>query len=310
MDVSSLLERARDAEARGEVEIALAAYREVVAVAPTSRFALQAERRLAWLEPRAGDPAALGLLLAYRSRRTRDLAAVEGLEAAALAMGPGPVRREALMTVAGELDALAAAAPGGGLVGRAEDAYRRALAEPDLAAAERAQLVAGYAGLLGREGRTAEALLVLDEAGHGRGGLRSRLELERIDGWARPLALSVLALLAAAAIVLVGRAIRAGRTRELLEGRAWAAPLVATVYGAAGPYVLGAWYSEEAGHLTGVLSLGLGGALFGAAVIGRCLSVQESPRGASRAAMTLAAIAPIAVGYLSIYGAADGPLAH
>jgi len=309
-EVAVLVERARAAEAQGDVEGALAGYRAVVATAPTSRFALQAERRLDWLEPRADDPSALGLLLVFRSRRGRDLAAVEGLEASALAMRPGIVRREALMTVASELDALAAADGVSALVGRAEDAYRRALEEQGLADAERAHLVAGYAGLLGREGRTAEALLVLDEAGHDEGALRSRLELERVDAWARPLALGVLGLLTLTALALVARVARAGKGRALLDVREWALPLVAVSYGALGPYLLGVWYSHEAEHLTGSLALGISFSLAVAATIGRALSIEEAPRALARVAGTLAVLAPLAVGYLAVYGTADGPLAH
>jgi hypothetical protein len=299
------------AEERGDVRGAVAGYRASVAAAPTSRHALRAERRLSWLEPRAAeDIDALGALLAYRNRGDRDLADLDALEARMLALSAGLVRREAMMTIATELDTIAAEDGSPAEIERAERAYQRALAEPDLGDAERAQLVAGYATLLGREGRNGEALILLDREGHESGSIRSRLELARIDAWARPVAWSILLSLGLAAAWLGARAMRASSLGTFFDLAAWKVPLVTIVYVVVGPYLLGLWYSTEAAHLAGELAIYLAASLFAAASIGRAreLSPLEPRWGAMLRA--LSGLAPLAAGYLAIYGVGDGPLTH
>ena len=304
-------EAAERAEESGEVSEAIAGYRTAARAAPTSRHALRAERRLAWLEPRAADDTeALGVLLAYRNDGDRDPSDLDALETRMLSASAGIVRREAMITIATELDAMAAEDGAPGRVERAERAYERALAEPGLGEAERAQLVAGYATLLGREGRTAEALLLLDEEGHESGSIRSRLELARIDAWARPLAWLTLVSLGLAALWLTTTRVRASSARTFFAASAWRLPVASILYVTVGPSLLGLWYSTEAGHLAGELARYLVGCLFAAALIGRSreLAPLDERRGA--ALRVLSGIAPLAAGYLAIYGVGDGPLTH
>ena len=306
--VATTFSRAESAEQRGEVEVALSLYRRVRDLDSTSRFALRAERRLAWLEPRADDPEALGLLLRHRNTRERSLEDLARLERTADTLEPGALRRELRTTIATERDGLAAEASDVEASERAEEAYRRALDEEGLREGEHAQLVAGYAALLGREGRTGEALLLLDDEGHATGGLRARLELERIDAWARPLAFSVLGLLAISAIALLISVLRSGA--RLVEGRDVAIRAGTIAYVTLGLWALGAWYSVEAGHLAGSLATWLLGVLALSAVIGRCRELVPSSARTGAALTALAVLAPFAAGYLSIYGVGDGPLTH
>lgn len=308
---SELFERARAAEDEGNVAQALEGYRAVVREHPSSRLAQRAEQRLAWLEARTDDPDALARWLVHRARTRRDRASTEAFEAEALAMRPGLVRREALAAVAADFDALAAQHQAdASLAARAEDAYLRILADSELDATMRAQLVASYANLLGRIGRTGEALMVLERAGHETGSLRRRLELQRFDGWARPLALSVLAALALAAVGSAVRALRSDAARAFASPRVWATPLATVLYGGLGPALLGAAYSVEAGHLTERLAVALVPSLGLAAVLGRATSVQPVSERAHAALVILAALGPIAAGYLAIQGTGDGPLTH
>jgi hypothetical protein len=304
-------EEAERAEEQGEVRSAIAGYHAAVEAAPTSRHALRAERRLAWLEPRAADDAeALGVLLAYRNRGDRDRADLDALEARMLSVSSGMVRREAMITIATELDAMAAEDGSPERVERAERAYERALAEPGLGDAERAQLVAGYATLLGREGRTAEALLLLDEEGHESGSIRSRLELARIDAWARPLAWLTLVSLALAALWLTTARVRESSVRTFFDAAAWRLPLATILYVTVGPYLLGLWYSTEAGHLAGELATYLAGSLVAAALIGRAREITPLEGRWGTTLRVLSGLAPLAAGYLAIYGVGDGPLTH
>jgi hypothetical protein len=309
-DPAALLAGAEEAERTGDVAAALRGYRAVLDAAPTSRLAGRAQRRLDWLEARDDDPDALSALLAYRARPSRTLADVEAFEARALEMPAGLVRLEALVVVAGELDGLAARDGDATLVARAEDAYRRALSEPGLGPSEREQLVAGYAAMLGREGRRAEALLLMQTERHESGNLRRRLELEAIDRWLRPLAYTALLLLTLCALGLTARAVSAGHGATLARPGGWRLQVAVVVWGSVGPYLLGLWYSHEAEHLATSLSLALACVLVLAALAGRASEVHPAPSAISRVTVFAAVAAALAAGYLSIYGAPDGPLAH
>lgn len=303
--------RGESAERAGDARAAIDEYRRATEVAPTSRHALRAERRLAWLEPRAeADADALGALLAYRIQRSRTARDLDTLEQRIRARPPSLVRREAMTTIAAERDALATAEGSAAHVEEAERAYERALAEPGLTATERAPLVASYATLLGREGRSGEALLLLDREGHAEGSLRSRLELERIDAWARPLSWAWLAALGLAALALAIRALRAHPARVLFDAAAWSVPLSTIAYIVAGPLLLGHAYSGEAAHLADALALFLTGPLAAAALVGRAGELSPVGPALTRALQGLAGLAPLAAGYLAVYGVGDGPLTH
>lgn len=306
-----LFDEAERAEESGDVTAAIDGYRATVTAAPTSRHALRAERRLAWLAPRAADDAeSLGVLLAYRNRGDRDHEDLDALEARMMSASSGIVRREAMITIATELDAVAAEDATPARIERAERAYERALAEPGLGDSERAQLVAGYATLLGREGRTGEALLLLDREGHASGSIRSRLELARIDAWARPFAWAILSGLGLAALVLTTTRVRQSSLRSFFDAAAWRLPLATILYVTIGPYLLGRWYSTEAGHLAGELATYLAASLLAAALIGRARQMTPLEHRWGAAVRVLSGLAPLAAGYLAIYGVGDGPLTH
>ncbi len=310
-DLAQLFARGQAAEARGEVTLALEAYRAMRAADPTSRLASRAERRIAWLEERDDDIPALARLLAFRGRPTRDEGEVAAFAALASEMPPGQVRRESLTTVAAEWDRLSSNAPGDvELAARAEEAYEGALREGGHSEGERQHLVSGHAALLARLGRGEEGLLLLDREGRSSGSLRTRLELEQLDGWLRPLAWSLVAALLTLTLWMTARAVRGPGRAELLAPSSWALPAGALLYMSLGPYLLGIWYSLEAEHALSLLAPAMLGVLAASALLGRSLATLEVSRTLRVLTVVLATLAPLAAAYLALFDAGDGPLAH
>jgi hypothetical protein len=313
-DPSARWSEGQAAEARGDVEAALGAYRAVVSAAPTSRLASRAERRLAWLDERDDDPRALSWLLAFLGLPSRSAVEVEAFAELAEGMPAGVVRRESFIAIATEWDRLSQAEErrdeGSALAARAEDAYEAARREPGLSDGEREHLLSAEASLLARLGRGDEALLLLDRGGRTEGSLRARLHMERLDRWLRPVAWSLLAASLAGLLLLLARASRSERRAELAGARGWLVPLGAVAYAVGVPYLLGRWYSHEAEQTLSLLAPALGAVLLQSAVAGRCLAITDAPRPARALALTLSVAAPLAASYLALFDAGDGPLAH
>ncbi|MBX7196961.1 MAG: tetratricopeptide repeat protein [Sandaracinaceae bacterium] len=306
-DASSLFTSAQEAESRGDVEAAERAYRSLVAADPHARLSSRAERRLAWLDARDEWPEALAAYLVFVARVSPPPEELVAFEAVTAAMPEGLVRRESRLALAASWDRLSARSDSAEHAARAEEAYDSALAEPGLEGGDRAQLVSSYAAFLGRHGRTDEGLLLLDREGHAAGSVRRRLVLEGRDVVVRPLAWLLLTALGLATLA----AQVAGRRRDLrLPPEPWGVPLLATSLATLGPYLLGRWYSLEAEHALGLLAPALALVLVLALGLGDGMRRIAAPGSWRAAAGVLAALAPLAVAYLTLFDAGEGPLAH
>ena len=157
-------------------------------------------------------------------------------------------------------------------------------------------------------GRAAEASALLESEGRAGGSLYRRLAFESIDRWLRPIAWSLVALLAALAVTALWRAWRAS-PREL-GGPSWGLPLFTVLYTAGTPYALGAWYSREAEHALSLLSPALLATLIASGLLGRALAALNATPRARWSAACLAVLASLAATYLALFDAGDGPLSH
>ncbi|MCC6524524.1 MAG: hypothetical protein IT373_17850 [Polyangiaceae bacterium] len=164
-EAEAALRRGQDAEVAAEPAAAVGHYRRVLELAPGSRLARRAERRLEWLEARGDDGyRPLAALMRTRADPALDADKLAHFEQELLGFAPGAVRREARAFVAEAYVRLGAHAA-------ALAAYERWLAEPGLEPGEARRAERGRAlelDALGRDGLAALTAADLAQSPEGR----------------------------------------------------------------------------------------------------------------------------------------------
>lgn len=269
---------------------AVAAYERVIALAPTSRAARTARRRLEWIAERSdGDYEALQSLEAAR-RRPQDAASLAAFEREATALRPGPVRREAYALLAHGWAQL-------GETSRSEAAFVVWADDPTTPPDERLRAVASRARMLAEHERLAEARGVLSAEGLEGAEIGAEIATMGRAAIGRPLALAALAF-AALVLVIATR----GRFADPRHLRALARP---------GVWLLGAWlvvfpfafatlYDPATTDTFTSLGVSILGLFVVAMLAARALEGEARWRRASCAGAIL--VAHLAVGYLVLLG--------
>ncbi|MBI4953504.1 MAG: hypothetical protein HY908_15865 [Myxococcales bacterium] len=169
-EADAALRRGQEADAAADPAAAVGHYRRVLELAPGSRLARRAERRLEWLEARGDDGyRPLAALMRTRADPALDADKLARFEQELLGFAPGAVRREARAFVAQAYVRLGARAA-------AVTAYERWLAEHGLDPSEAERALRGHALELDALGRVGlAALTAADLAGSPEGRfLRAR----------------------------------------------------------------------------------------------------------------------------------------
>jgi hypothetical protein len=287
--VEEALEDARRAEAEARPRDARDAWQRVVAAAPTSRQAARARQRVAWLEERSeGDFAPLAILMRARARPAgeRDAAAIAALEEGVDRMPVGRVRIEARQLVASEWLRL-------GAPERATRASRALLEEPGLRPSDRALAREQIARWLEAEGRSREAIVMLEESGLEGSFVHTQIRGERRRAVVVPIAVAMLAVFVLGAIAIAAPGLR--RDPRGVLGRGLAPSRLAMIgWATLIPAVIARAYDHEATDTFALLALGCG-AVIGIASIGGASCPPRRPR---IALVVLTVLATLAVAYL------------
>ncbi|MGE0784221.1 MAG: tol-pal system YbgF family protein [Sandaracinaceae bacterium] len=290
---ANLLRAAGDAERAHRPADALALYERAVELAPTSRLAGNARRRIADLRAHAEDGfAPLAALSAFRDRlpaeRTPEV--IAAFEEEARGFPSGRVRREARLAI-GEAW-LTADDPA-----RARGAFEMLLTEPGLEPTERVLAETGIARAIAVDDGAAAGAAHLEAAGLDASSTHETLARQASRAVGRVVGWVVLALFGLGVLAL-------GR-RELASSsvvrRAFAWPrALAGLYVAGAPMLLAGRYDAEALDtfaIVGAASLGL---LALASWVGEALRERDAPRGQAIALAALCVLSHGAVGYLAL----------
>lgn len=277
---------AAEAERDGDPGSALAAWRDVLALAPGSRMAARAERRRRWLEERSEDDfGPLRALLAFQRSEAPEPAAfaaiVEG-------MPSGRVRVESLL-------ALAAAWQDAGAHEQAVVCYRRVLAEPAVRDDEATLARDDLAGAIAEGGDLDAALAELEGAGMHDAARHGALLRARRRRWLEPLAWAALALFAGLSASVLQRS----RFRDGLAAlREPAVPGLAALVGL-GPVALSRLADDEAHEAFVAFGAANAVVLMLAFILSRSLG-PAAPRGLVPLLGATLVLAVAAAGYLSV----------
>lgn len=283
--------RAADLESEVRPAEARAAWARALELAPASRLARRAERRLEYLDARS-EGAFAPLETLWRFQRTpaadRRAETLEALERAIESMPVGRVRAEARMALAGAWAEL-------GETERSLAAYRTLEGEPFLDDGERSVLAEDVAHVYAGAGRIEEAIAALERTGedeHGAIAALARASRERV---LVPLAWGLVGTFLVAVAVALGRA--RGR-RELVRDALGPARLCLAATLALAPLAIARWLGDEATLAFEGLAAASAGSVLGSALLGGALR-EASPtlRGAGAA---LGALATLAGAYLAV----------
>lgn len=287
------MREARAAEQEHRPADAVALYQRAAALAPTSRLATTARRRLAYFASRdEGGYAPLAALLAFRGRlpaaRTREV--VHAFEREATGFPEGRVRREARLAI-GEawLEV--------GEPARAEEAFRALLAEPTVSASETVSAQTGIARALAARSGAAAGAAHLEEAGLEDTSTHAALEREARRVWGRALAWAVLALF------VIGVGATGGRelARAPVLRRAFSIPrLVVAAYVVGFPAWLAQRYDSDALDTFALVALASGVLCALASWGGEALRVRHAAARIRLALAASAVAAHLAAGYLAL----------
>jgi len=245
----TLLRAARHAEERADPKGAAELYGQLVELAPESRLARVAGRRLTWLRARAGDDDYATLTAVERMRRRSgdlNLAAVRELETTLHASPAGLARREGFV-LAGE--SYLALGEGAG----ADRAFSRLVREPDLSPEQRHHAISGRARALMLEGSASTALDLLQREGLAATGLGLQVAQARRTQIGKRLCVAWLILFVLFAVVIGRRRLFMAETwrRALSKGR-----LLAGLYVVLAPILIATLFDRAAFDTFSWLALG------------------------------------------------------
>lgn len=292
---SSLVVRARAAEAHAQPARALALYEQARAAAPTSRLAGVAERRIAWLKARSeGDFEPLSELLRFRQTAPVTAGATAQLERRLAAFPAGRVRREARLAVGQAWLQL-------GRPHRAEKAFRALLGEPGLSVSDRQLAVIGVARAVDAQGDPGRAARWLEAHGGSTVVLLRRhyasSSRARVGRW---VAMGLLAVCLVAMVLAAGlrwldprRFVRALRLRRMLVG----------AYVLLVPLVLAYAFAAVTLDTFSRLAVGLGAVLAVTWAASDGLVARGPTRGRRVAVAGASVVAHLAVAYLVLVAA-------
>lgn len=290
---ATLLREARAAEAEHRPADAVTLYERAIEVAPTSRLATTARRRLDYLRARSeGGYGPLAAFETFRDRlpaaRTADV--IDSFEREARAFPAGRVRCEAWLAI-GEawLDADEPR--------RAEAAYRALRGEPERTESEGVAAETGIARALALSQGAAAGAAHLEAAGleetstHVTLARAAQRRRGRVVAWALVLAFAL-------SVVVAGR-------RELVRPavlrRAFSLPRVlAAAFVVGVPVWLAQAYDHDALDTFTIVAGASGALLALASWVGEALRERAAPRAWRAALATLCVAAHVSVGYLAL----------
>jgi nitrate reductase NapE component len=269
-------------------------------LAPEARTARRAETRIAWIVARRdGSEVSPDFRALADFQRMRVLSddvlrrgALSAYEARLDGYPPGRARREGRALVAEAWARL-------GDLARAEAAYRKWLAEPDLEDVAMRLAASGLARLMAATGRAGEAVRWMESAGLGEGSDAAELRRQRRRAPLRVAAWVALGLFPVVAVALGGFRAFEARRRRMLVGRFGAvspARALAAAWVLAVPALVAIRFDEAAADSFALLGVA------GASVLGVSAVVGVGLRGAAAWRRVVVAIASVAAvlgaGYL------------